>query len=135
MRSLTVVVLLVFVLAPGATAEDDAVKKFLTGVGKSFQAGSASSIAQHFPETGKVDLRLSRLKGGSYRKAQAKSLLTTWFKGIKPEACKLKSVSGLVGRFVFKYKVVADGTTVQKTLQVSLKKAGQSLLIVGILES
>jgi len=135
MRWLMVIALLVFVLAPGAVAEDDAVKTFLAGVGKSFSSGSASSISKHFPESGKVDLRLSRIKSGSYRKAQAKSLLATWFKGIKPGSCKLKSVKGLVGRFTFKYKVVADGTTPTKTIQVSLRKVGQSLLIVGILES
>jgi hypothetical protein len=135
MRWLMVVVLLVFVISPAAVAEDDAVKKLLTGVGKGFSAGSASSISRHFPEEGKVDLRLSRIKNGAYRKAQAASLLSTWFKGIKPGSCSLKTVKGLVGRFTFTYKVVADGTTVTKKIQVSLRKVGQKLSIVGILES
>ncbi len=135
MRWLMVIVVLVFVLSPGAAAENDTIKTFLGGVGKSFSAGSASSISRHFPESGKVDLRLSRIKNGAYRKAQAKSLLSTWFKGIKPGTCSLKSVKGLVGRFTFKYKVVADGTNTSKTIQVSLRKEGRSLLIVGILES
>lgn len=135
MRWLMTVLLLAVVIAPRAAAEDDAVKSFLAGVGKSFSAGSASSISQHFPEEGKVDLRLSGIKDGAYRQAQAASLLTTWFKGIKPGSCKLKSVKGLVGRFTFTYQIVADGTSVTKTMQVSLRKIGQKLAIVGILES
>ncbi len=135
MRWFTYLVLLVLVAAPGSAAENDALKAFLTGVGKSFAAGSSSSITKHFPEKGKVALRLSRIKAGSYRKPQAKSLLATWFKGIKPGACKLKTVKGLVGRFVFEYKVLANGTTARKTIQVSLRKQGDSWLIVGILES
>ena len=135
MRWFTVLVLLVLVAAPGASAENDALKAFLTGVGKSFAAGNSGSIAQHFPEKVKVALRLSRIKAGSYRKPQAKSLLATWFKGIKPGACKLKTVKGLIGRFVFKYQVLANGTTAEKTIQVSLQKLGESWLIVGIRES
>ncbi len=135
MRWFTYLVLLVLVAAPGASAEDDALKTFLTGVGKSFAGGSSNSIARHFPEKGKVSLRLSRIKAGSYRKPQAKSLLATWFKGIKPGACKLKTVKGLVGRFEFKYKVLANGAIAEKKIQVSLLKHGESWLIVGILES
>ena len=135
MRCLMVVVLLVFAIAPWAVAEDDAVKTFFTGIGKSFAAGSSSSISKHFPEQGKVDLKLSGIKAGSYRKAQAKSLLSTWFKSIKPGSCKLKSVKRLIGRFTFKFQVVANGTTVTKTIQVSLRKEGRGYLVVGILES
>jgi hypothetical protein len=135
MRWVMVFALLVFIMPPDAAAEDDAAKAFLTGVGRSFAAGNAGTIAKYFPAEGKVDLRLSGIKEGSYREAQAKSLLATWFKGIKPKECKLTSVKGLVGRFSLTYQVVADGTTVTKTIQVSLRREGEEFLIVGILES
>jgi hypothetical protein len=135
MRWLAGFILLAFVAAPGAVAKDTALKSYLTAVGKSFAAGKSSSIAKAFPEQGKISLKLSGIKTGAYRKPQAKSLLATWFKGIKPGACKLKTVKGLVGRFTFEFKIKKNGTTVKKTIQVSLRKKGESWLIVGILES
>jgi hypothetical protein len=127
--------LLVCLLGPAARGEDDPVKAYLTGIGKSFAGGTPSAISGRFPEKGKIELRLKRIEGGSFRKAQAKSVLATYFKAISPSACELSTVKGLVGRYKFTYKVTATGTTVESALHVNLRKEGESWLIVGIVES
>jgi hypothetical protein len=132
---LLAVLLLVLPLLAQDGEEKDPRKVFLKGIGKAVKSGSWTTVAGHFPEEGKVELRLRGIQPGRYRDKQARSLLASWFGKIEVKKAELKEIRGSVGVFRLKYRLREDGTRVEGQLNVSFVQRGESWLIVGIVES